>query len=167
MPRTVADGILTGLEAFRAGRNQREGQQAQQLQNALALAKLRQSGFDVQREPGFLGIGGRTIISQTPGVRDLDTELKQARLDQLREREAPFSENDLIPLDGGGFLNRRKGTVHGLPSTQINFPFNIGGQERSLGGNKTTQEFSTPEQADASGLPKGTIVLVGGRRYEI
>jgi hypothetical protein len=28
-------------------------------------------------------------------------------------------------------------------------------------------KFSTPEEADSSGLPKGTIVNVGGRRYEI
>ena len=28
-------------------------------------------------------------------------------------------------------------------------------------------EFSNPQEADDSGLPKGTVVLVGGRRYEI
>lgn len=31
----------------------------------------------------------------------------------------------------------------------------------------TTREFNTPEEADNSGLPIGTIVTVGGRRYQI
>jgi hypothetical protein len=28
-------------------------------------------------------------------------------------------------------------------------------------------EFNSPQEADASGLPTGTVVMVGGRRYEI
>ena len=43
-------------------------------------------------------------------------------------------------------------------------------QKKFLGqdsGNESTPSFNTPEEADASGLAPGTVVLVNGRRYEI
>ena len=32
---------------------------------------------------------------------------------------------------------------------------------------KPVQEFDSPEEADNSGLPAGTVVLVNGRKYQI
>lgn len=41
------------------------------------------------------------------------------------------------------------------------------GQPEQGGGERRSTEFNSPEEADASGLPPGTVVTVQGRKYQI
>jgi hypothetical protein len=64
-----------------------------------------------------------------------------------------------IPMDVPFLNDKAKGTLQKL-GVADKFQFGEGASSKS-------NEFATPAEADAAGLPAGTIVLVGGRKYKI
>ena len=64
-----------------------------------------------------------------------------------------------IPMDVPFVNDKAKATLQKL-GVADKFQFGEGSSSKS-------NEFSTPAEADAAGLPAGTVVLVGGRKYKI
>lgn len=94
-------------------------------------------------------------------------------IDKLKKGGAGLTNDDRKALvEGAKIILKERGAQY---NTALNEYTDLATQyeldpsmvTRGMKPHEEMRTFNTPEEADASGLPKGTVVMVGGRRYEI